>query len=189
MSEKLYIVAGPEFGSLKGHVLVIHKALYGLHTLGKHWYERLADCLRGNGFAPCVAEPDIWLRPGDGYYECFGVYVDNLATFAKDPQKIINHLTDVHHFKLKGTRLITFHLGCDFKCDKHGVMCISLTKYISKVVDADKQMFGCSPVGNVLSPLEKGDHLELDTLELLDHEGIERYQSLIGSLQWAISLG
>ena len=28
--EKLYIVAGPEFDKLHGHILVIHKALYGL---------------------------------------------------------------------------------------------------------------------------------------------------------------
>jgi hypothetical protein len=40
-------------------------------------------------------------------------------------------------------------------------------------------MFGCSPTGKVTSPLEKGDHPELDTSELLDQEGIERYQSLI----------
>jgi hypothetical protein len=62
-------------------------------------------------------------------------------------------------------------------------------KYTEKVVDSYKQMFGCSPMANVLSPLEKGDHPELDTSELLDQEGIERYQSLIGSLQWAVSLG
>ena len=28
--EKIYIVAGPEFEELQGHILVIHKALYGL---------------------------------------------------------------------------------------------------------------------------------------------------------------
>ena len=39
------------------------------------------------------------------------------------------------------------------------------------------------------SPLEKGDHPELDDSELLDDMGIQQYQSLIGSLQWAISLG
>ena len=27
--EKLYIVGGPEFQELQGHILVIHKALYG----------------------------------------------------------------------------------------------------------------------------------------------------------------
>jgi hypothetical protein len=49
-------------------------------------------------------------------------------------------------------------------------------------------MFGCSPPQNLLSQLEKGDHLEMDTSEQLDQEGIEQYQSLIGSLQWAVSL-
>ena len=36
---------------------------------------------------------------------------------------------------------------------------------------------------------EKGDNPELDSSELLDKSGIEQYQSLLGSLQWAISLG
>jgi hypothetical protein len=83
---------------------------------------------------------------------------------------------------------MTFHLGCDYTCDEHSVLCISLTKYIHKVIDAYKQMFGCSPPQNLLSPLEKGDHLEMDTSKLLNQEGIEQYQSLIGSLQWAVSL-
>ena len=39
------------------------------------------------------------------------------------------------------------------------------------------------------SPLEKGDHPELDDSELLDATSIQNYQSLIGSLQWAVSLG
>ena len=39
------------------------------------------------------------------------------------------------------------------------------------------------------SPLEKGDHPELDDSELLDAEGIQQYQLLIGLLQWVISLG
>ena len=32
--EKLYIVAGPEFEELQGHVLVVHKALYGTRSGG-----------------------------------------------------------------------------------------------------------------------------------------------------------
>jgi hypothetical protein len=49
-SEKLYIIAGPEFGDQVGCVLVFHKALYGLRTLGKRWHERFAECLRDMGF-------------------------------------------------------------------------------------------------------------------------------------------
>ena len=39
------------------------------------------------------------------------------------------------------------------------------------------------------SPLEKNDHPELDDSPLLDQDGIAKYQSLIGTLQWTISLG
>jgi hypothetical protein len=35
------------------------------------------------------------------------------------------------------------------------------------------------------SPLEPRDH----TTELLDPEGIQKYQSLIGSMQWSVSIG
>jgi hypothetical protein len=45
------------------------------------------------------------------------------------------------------------------------------------------------PSHKVTSPLEKNDHPELDTSPLLDDEGISKYQSLIGVLQWAITLG
>jgi hypothetical protein len=31
-SELLVIIAGPEFGDLEGHMLVIYKALYGLRS-------------------------------------------------------------------------------------------------------------------------------------------------------------
>jgi len=37
--EKVYIIAGPEFGDLEGHTLIIFKALYGLRTSGLCWHE------------------------------------------------------------------------------------------------------------------------------------------------------
>ena len=57
--ERVYIIAGGEFGDLEGHVLIIIRALYGLATSGKRFYERFADVLRGMGFHPCPAEPEI----------------------------------------------------------------------------------------------------------------------------------
>jgi hypothetical protein len=52
----------------------------------------------------------------------------------------------------------------------------------------DNLRFGCKQ-REYTSPLEKGNHPELDTSEELDTEGINKYQTMIGSLQWAISLG
>ena len=51
--EKVHIIAGPEFGNQQDHILIILKALYGLRTSGLRWHERLADCLRDMGYAPC----------------------------------------------------------------------------------------------------------------------------------------
>ena len=51
-------------------------------------------------------------------------------------------------------------------------------------------IFLCKPkVTSVTSPLEKGDHPELDTTDLCGSEDTERYQSLMGALQWLITLG
>ncbi len=37
-SEKVCVVAGPEFGKLAGHLLAIDRALYGLRTSGLCWH-------------------------------------------------------------------------------------------------------------------------------------------------------
>ena len=52
-----------------------------------------------------------------------------------------------------------------------------------------ESLFGYKPKTNVSSPLEKGDHPELDTSPLLGMDDITKYQSIIGILQWAITLG
>ena len=50
-------------------------------------------------------------------------------------------------------------------------------------------MFGTKSKLSFPSPLEKGDHAELETSECLDSDDIQKYQSIIGSIQWAASLG
>jgi hypothetical protein len=98
---------------------------------------------------------------------------------------------DKHKFKLKGTGPITYHLGCDFFRNSNGVMCMAPTKYINKRMISTyyEQMFVCKPCTRVSSLLEKGDHPEINTSELLDKKCIQQYQSLIGAMQWAVSIG
>ena len=187
--EKLCIVAGPEFGDLEGHTLAIHKALYGLKSSGLRWHERFADCLRQMGFLPCKAEPDIWMHPNNDVYEYVAVYVDDLTIVTKDPNSFVDELKNTYGFKLKGTGPIKYHLGTDFYRDKDGTLCMAPKQYIERIMDSYERMFGEKSTTRFYSPLEKGDHPELDTSELLDAEGTQKYQSIIGSLQWAISLG
>jgi hypothetical protein len=188
-SELVFIIAGPEFGALEGHILVISKALYGLRSSGARWHDRFSDCIMALGFLPCKSDPDIWMRKNDDMYEYVAVYVDDLAIAMKDPQSLIDILQNVHGFKTKGTGPISVHLGMDFSRDDDGTLCISPLKYIEKLVKTFEQMFGESPKQTVTSPLEKGDNPELDTSELLDFKGIEMYQSMIGALQWVVTIG
>jgi hypothetical protein len=46
-------------------------------------------------------------------------------------------------------------------------------KYIEKMMMGYEQMFGEKPSTKVHSPLEKGNHPELDTSELLDQTGVQ----------------
>jgi hypothetical protein len=62
-------------------------------------------------------------------------------------------------------------------------------KYIQRMTDSYEQMFGEKPRRNVRSPIDKDAHLEMDTSDLLDDDGITKYQSLVGQMQWAVSLG
>ena len=186
--EKVYIVAGPEFGELEGHVLIIQKALYGLKSSGLHWHEQFADVLRDAGFIPSKAESDIWMRDKGDHWEYIAVYVDDLLIASKDPQAIIDMLEKDYNFKLKGTGPISFHLGCDFFRDDDGNLCYAPKKYIEKILDNYKRIFGANP-RTTLSPLAKGDHPELDTSPLLDDEKTRTHQSLIGALQWVIQIG
>jgi hypothetical protein len=126
-------------------------------------------------------------RDGD-IWEYVAVYVDDLAFAMKDPQVFVNVLKEVHKFKLKGTGDIAFHLGCDFFREDNGTLCMAPRKYIEKMLGNYERMFGEKPKLNIYSPLEKGDHLETDDSEFLDEHGTQQYQSIIGSLQWSISL-
>ena len=188
-SEKVYIIAGPEFKELQGHILIISKALYGLRSSGARWHDRFADCVRELGFFPCKAEPDIWMRRKGNLYEYVAVYVDDLAIAMKNPKEFTDVLEQKHKFKLKGTGPISFHLGMDFHRDDDNTLCISPTKYIEKLVKSYEKLFGKKPSTNVTSPLEKGDHPELDTSELCDANQISQYQSMIGALQWIVTIG
>jgi Reverse transcriptase (RNA-dependent DNA polymerase) len=186
--ERVYIVGGSEFGDLEGHTLVIQKALYGLRSSGLCWHQRFADVLQSLGFKQCKSEGDIWLRLNGDIYEYIAVYVDDLLIAAKDPLAITKCLEESHMFKFKGTGPLKYHLGCDYFKDDTGTLYFGPRKYIEKMMDQYEQLIGMKP-NEYTSPLEKSDHPEIDTTDELDQTGIKTYQSMIGSLQWAISLG
>ena len=61
-TEKVFTIAGSEFGELEGHTLVIVKALYGLRGSGAAYHASFAEKMRNMGFFPSYADPDLWMR-------------------------------------------------------------------------------------------------------------------------------
>jgi hypothetical protein len=186
--EQNYIIAGPEFGQLEGHYLIIVKAIYGLRTSGLPWHERFTDCLRNEGFSPCKAEPDIWMRLNGDLYEYVAMYVDDLCLGMLDPKSFTDTLQKKYNFKLKGTGPIDFHLGQSFSQNDDGEMEISVKRYVNKMIDTYVQLYGEKP-RKALSPLEQNDHPEMDDSPFLGQDETQQFQSLIGAMQWEVSIG
>jgi hypothetical protein len=188
MEQNYYIVAGPDFGQLEGHYLIIIKALYGLRTSGLRWHERFADCLRNEGFSPCKAEPDIWMRLNGNLYEYVATYVDDLCLGMLDPKSFTDTLQKKYNFKLKGSSPIDFHLGQSFSWNDHGEMEISAKRYVDKMIGTYVQLYGEKP-RKASSQLEQNDHPEMDNSPFLGQDEMQQFQSLIGAMQWAVSIG
>ena len=187
--EKLCIVAGPEFKELQGHLLIMIKALYGTHSGGARWHDRLFDILQELKFKPSKADPDVWMRPEPGgtCYEYIAVYVDDLAIAAKDPQAFCNELKKKYNLKLKGVGPLEYHFGCTYKKDPDGTLAADPRRSVNKILESYERMFKEKP-RKFRPPLEGGDHPELDTSELCDDHQTKQFQTLIGQLQWLISL-
>ena len=159
--EKLFIIAGPEFDDLEGHILVMDKALYGTTRAEACWHDHLFDVLKKMGFNPSKGDPDVWMRPPEdnSCYEYIAVFVDDLAISAKDPKKVTDDLQSKHYFKLKGTEPLTHHLGCIYVRYPDGTLVVDPTKYVDKIVEA----YGCTLVP---SPKRPGHHLKSHTIQI-----------------------
>ena len=189
--EKVFILAGPEFQELQGHILIIHKALYGLKSSGLRWAQKLHDIMIDMDYKPSKADPCVWMKPNINKkcYEYIAIYVDDLLIASQNPKEFIDTLKQKFNLKIKGDGPLEYHLGCDYTRDPDKTLVTTPKKYINKILDSYSKMFPDDKTNNIKSPLEKNDHPELDNSELLDAKGIQKYMSMVGQLQWAVSLG
>ena len=115
-TEKLFIIAGPEFEELECFILIFNKALYGLKSSGKRWAEMFYDIIKDMGFTPSKADPCIWMRenPKLKCYEYVATYVGDLCIAAQNPDKIIQTLKEDYKLKVKGDGPFSHPLGADY---------------------------------------------------------------------------
>jgi hypothetical protein len=105
-----------------------------------------------------------------------------------DPKSFTDTLQRKQNFRLKGTGPIGFHLGQSFSWNEDGELEISVKCYIEKMMDTYVQLYGEKP-RKASSPLEQNDHPKMDDSPFLRQDETQQFQSLIGAMQWAVSIG
>jgi hypothetical protein len=189
--EKVYSVAGPEFGDREDSVILLIKALYGLRSSSRAFRAHFADFLRQLGFFPTRYDRDVWMRlreEADGYdYIC--THVDDFKVVARNPQRWVDEISAV--FLLKSVGPPSYYLGNDYNWSEQysawELGCFTYVKECVRKLEADPFING--ELRPHKSPLPAGCHPELDESPLLDEDGISKYQMLIGMAQWACTIG
>ena len=62
-------------------------------------------------------------------------------------------------------------------------------KYIEKLKETYERHFNTEPSKGLKTPLEKKDHPELDTSDILEGPQVNHYLTMVGQLQWLITFG
>ena len=193
--EKVYIIAGPEFGpELEGKRLIVDRSLYGLKTSAARFHEHLSAKLRNMGFRPSKADPDLWMRKcKNGTYEYIARFVNDVIAFSKDPMAIMNHLKK--SYTMKGVGKPQYYLGGDVvdmpeEWHKEGIFtAFSAETYIKNCIPKLETMCGVNKFASSKIPFDPNYHPELDDSPLCNPDTISKYRSLIGSANWIVTLG
>ena len=109
--------------------------------------------------------------------------------FSPNPGQIVQTLKRDYKLKVKGDGLLSHHLGADYPRDKDDTLVCQPKKYIDRLTKSYHSMFQQDPPKNMRTPLDKNDHPELDDTELLKGKSIQHYLTMIGQLQWLVTLG
>jgi hypothetical protein len=128
------------------------------------------------------------MRLNGDLYEYVATYVDDPCLGMLDPKSFTDTLQKKYNFKLKGTGPIDFHLGQSFSLNDDGEMEISAKRYVDKMIDTYVQLYGEKP-RKASSSLEQNDHPEMDNSPFLGQDEMQQFQSLIGAMQWEVSIG
>ena len=67
-------------------------------------------------------DPCVWLREMKDKYKYIAIHIDDLLIASEEPQEIIHDLREKFKLKIKGDGPLEYHLGCDYKLDKDGML-------------------------------------------------------------------
>ncbi len=190
--EKVYVIAGKEFGPLHGQPLIIDKGLYGLRSSSARFHEHLSAKLRLMGYRPSHADSDFWMKDCSTHYEYIATYVDDILSFSKNPMAVISEIKQ--DYVLKGIGAPEYYLGgnidyLDSAWTHDGVKhALSARTYIENVTAKMETLFG-HELRIFKTPMDHEYHPELDDSDLVTPREASKYRGMVGCCNWLITLG
>ena len=116
-------------------------------------------------------------------------YVEDLTAALKDPEVFFEALKAKGELDLKEVSdKPEVFLGGSIERDSDGTLAWGAKRYIASCLKDIEREKGELP-HKKNAPLPENTHPELDTSPLLNEKDKSRYQSLIGMLQWIVTLG
>ena len=191
--ERVFIVAGPEFGpELEGRILIIVKSLYGLKSSAARWHEELAQTLREMGFEPSKADFDLWIKDCETHYEYICVYVDDIIAASLNADALLEEFRVRAHYKLKGVGQPAYYLGGNYGrvkvADGMETCYLSASTYIENICTKIEKVMKVT-LKNYQMPMDPEYRPEVDSSTILSENLIAKYRMLVGSALWAATLG
>jgi len=200
--EKLWTVAGPEFGSDKGSVMIIARALYGLKSSGAAWRSSLAETMEALGYRPTQADPDVWIkqaykRSGEPYYKYLLIYVDDVLHIAENTEEDMAKLGRAYRLKDRvgpPDRYLGGNIEKVQTDDGSVAWSLSCYDYLNNALkqvqdELSERNLSLKQSETGLRPHPSSYRPEVDVTQVLDEEKTNRFHHLIGILRWAIELG
>jgi hypothetical protein len=123
ITEKVWIVLGPEFGDDAGKHVLIVRSLYGLKSDVAAFSNHLDECMKHLGWNPCRPDRDLWMkdesRPDDGvlYWAYILIYVDDILCVNHDPGAPLVKLDEYFKMKECSIQVPNLLLGCQAEED------------------------------------------------------------------------
>ncbi|GFH48968.1 hypothetical protein CTEN210_05444 [Chaetoceros tenuissimus] len=180
--ERVYFIAGPEWGSRAGMPVTIVRALYGLKSSGAEWKKSFASYIKHTlGYEPCVGSDD------NVYLKAMKDKDGNRDYALKEPSSAPDMYlgADFAKFEIFDEETNTVINTWSMSADSH-------IKKALEVVQArmirDNVRFKSKKTAE--SPFTSQDYRpELDTSERCNEDQVEFFQSLVGIARWLCKLG
>ena len=83
---------------------------------------------------------------------------------------------------------MSYHLSADYFVDRDGTSVSQPRKFIDKLAETCKRLLNEEPPKAHKTPLDKNDHPELDTSDILEGDLAAKYLRIVGQLQWLVTL-